>query len=247
MSTSIQYTTQPKQSLASSVQQVGILGGWLLLTFLQDGAPASEIELFNGKDLNGWVAEGVTEFIRDSKTEPVWTARDGLLVCQGSGFGFLRYQGREFNDFALHLEFRMGPGCNSGIGIRTGTFDPERSRATRPSYYSYEIQLFDDAGKPPTATSSGSLYRYVAPRKNAMRPAGEWNQIEIECIGPKIKVTLNGELIQNLNQQNVEALRTKPLRGHVSLQNHGGNIEFRSIRVKELQAAETPSTPLPTR
>jgi len=237
MSTSIQYTTQPKQSLVRTVQQVGLLCGWLLLTLLPTAAPAAEIELFNGKDLDGWVAEGVSEFTRDGKTEPVWTARDGLLVCRGSGFGFLRYQRREFNDFALHLEFRMAPGCNSGIGIRTGAFDPERSRATRPSYYSYEIQLFDDAGKPPTTTSSGSLYRYVAPRVNAMRPAGEWNQIEIECIGAKIKVTLNGELIQNLDQQTVEALRTKPLRGHVALQNHGGNIEFRSIRVKEFQAA----------
>ena len=57
--------------------------------------------------------------------------------------------------FVFHVEFRMGPGCNSGLGIRTRPFDPARSRATRPSFFSYEIQLFDDAGKPVTTHSSG--------------------------------------------------------------------------------------------
>jgi hypothetical protein len=44
----------------------------------------------------------------------------------------------------------MEKGCNSGIGIRTRPFDSARSRATRLSFYSYEIQLIDDASKPPT-------------------------------------------------------------------------------------------------
>src|SRR5271157_2019966 len=66
-------------------------------------------------------------------------------------------------------EFRMAPGSNSGLGVRTRSFDPARSRATRSSFFSYEIQLFDDAGKPATTHSSGSLYRYLAPRKNVIR------------------------------------------------------------------------------
>ncbi len=245
MRTSIPGKKQPKQSLKMSFQHVRILFARVMFYFMclqVAAASASEIDLFNGKDLTGWVAEGVSEFTQDGKTEPIWTVRDEMLVCRGSGFGFLRYERSEFDNFALRLDFRMAPGCNSGIGIRTGPFDPARSRATRPSFYSYEIQLFDDAGKPSTPTSSGSLYRYVAPRRNAMRPAGEWNQIEIECIGPKIKVTLNGELIHDLDQQTVEALRDKPLKGHVCLQNHGGNIEFRSIQVREIQATAAPDT-----
>src|SRR5271157_5140140 len=82
------------------------------------------------------------------------------------------YDRRTFADFVFHVEFRMAPGCNSGLGIRTRSFDLARSRATRPSFYGYEIQLFDDAGKPPTVHTSGSLYRYVAPRKKAILPAG---------------------------------------------------------------------------
>ncbi len=176
----------------------------LLLVRISD---ADEVTLFNAKDLDGWVAEGVEDFTKDGRTVPVWSVKDGHLVCTGKGFGFLRYDRRTFADFVLHVEFRMTPGCNSGIGIRTRPFEPARSRATRPSFYAYEIQLFDDAGKPPSVHSSGSLYRYVAPRKNAILPAGQWNSADIECVGSHIKVTLNSEVIVEVDQATVEALR----------------------------------------
>lgn len=191
-----------------------------------------EIVLFDGKSLDGWVAEGVSEFSKDCRTLPVWSVREGKLVCTGKGFGFLRYNRRQFTDFVFYVEFRMAPGCNSGLGIRTGPFDPARSRATRPSFFSYEIQLFDDAGKPATTHSSGSLYRYIAPRKNAIRKPGEWNSIEVTCSGPRIKVILNDALIIDLDQSTIAELRQKPLTGYLCLQNHGGNIEFRSLRVR---------------
>ena len=164
------------------------------------------------------MAEGVTEFVKDGRTLPVWSVKDGHLVCTGKGFGFLRYHRRTFADFVFHVEFRMAPGCNSGLGIRTRSFDPARSRATRPSFHGFEIQLFDYAGKPPTVHSSGSLHRYVAPRKNAILPAGQWNSIDIECAGPRIKVTLNGEQIVDIDQQTIMELRQKPLEGSVCLQ-----------------------------
>jgi Domain of Unknown Function (DUF1080) len=204
----------------------------LVLSLMGFAADEPALSLFDGKSLNGWVAEGASVYQRDGEAVPVWTVQDGLLSCKGKGFGFLRYEKREFDDFTLHLEFRMAPRCNSGIGIRTRVFDPEQSRATRPSFYSYEIQLTDDSGKPPTPHSTGSLYRYVAPKENAIKPAGEWNTMEVTCIGPKIRVTLNGKLIQDVDQSTLEPLRTKPLRGFICLQNHGGDIVFRAIEVK---------------
>jgi hypothetical protein len=187
------------------------------------------------------VAEGQADYRQDGQVRPVWTARDGTIVCTGRGFGFLRYDRQEFDDFALHLEYRMAPRCNSGLGIRTTAFDPAKSRATRPSYYSYEIQLQDDAGRPASALGTGSLYRYVAPKQNAAKPASEWNHIEVECVGPRIKVVLNGADVIDVDQDTVDALRRKPRKGYVCLQNHGGTIEFRNIRIREIRPESVPS------
>jgi hypothetical protein len=199
-----------------------------------------DLSLFNGKDLDGWVAEGVSEVRDGDAVRPVWTVKEGAIRCEGKGFGFLRYARREFADFALHVEFRMAPKCNSGIGVRTTVFDPSKSRATRPSYYSYEIQLIDEFGKAPTVLGSGSLYRYVAPTENAIKPAGEWNQIDVTCDGPRIKVVLNGRTVTDVDQRTIPAIKAKPLKGYVCLQNHGGNIEFRAVRVRELSQESAP-------
>lgn len=207
----------------------------LVLGLLGFAGQEPALSLFDGRSLEGWVAEGASDYRVDGERRPVWSAEDGLLVCRGKGFGFLRYQDREFADFVFHVEFRMAPGCNSGVGFRTRPFDPAASGPTRPSNYSYEIQLIDDAGKPATTHSTGSLYRYIAPKENAIKPAGEWNTLEVTCEGPRVRVVLNGKLIQDVDQSQVEPLRDKPLRGYVCLQNHGGNIAFRAIEVRELK------------
>lgn len=208
-----------------------IVLSFVVLTTLTAGETR---ELFNGKDLTGWVAEGQTEYKdADGKMQPVWTVREGLITCAGKGYGFLRYNGKEFADFVFHVEYRMAPKCNSGIGIRTTAFDPKKSAATRPSYYSYEIQLLDDAGKPPSTHGSCSLYRYVAPKINAVKPAPEWNVLDIECVGPRIRITTNGQEVLDVDQTTMPEIKNKPLKGYVCLQNHGGKIEFRNVRIQE--------------
>lgn len=193
-------------------------------------------DLFNGQDLEGWVVEGHENSSTHEDGHPVWSVKDGKIICDGKGFGFLRYEREEFDDFTFHVEFKMAPKCNTGLGFRTTVFDGTKSRATRPSFFSYEIQLVDDAGKPADEHSSGSLYRYIAPKTNAMKPAGEWNTIEITCWGTNVRVTLNGQEIQNVDQSAVNALKLKPTKGYVCLQNHGGKVEFRNVRIKKESA-----------
>lgn len=193
-------------------------------------------ELFNGKDLSDWVAEGDREYRADGVVKPVWSVRDGVLTCAGKGYGFLRYDKDPFGDFALHLEYRMSPKSNSGVGIRARPFDPKRTGSTRPSHYSYEIQLVDDAGRPPSKHGSGALYHYACPRLNAAKPAGEWNALDVECVGPRIKVTINGQEVIDLDQSARDDLRDKPLKGFICLQNHHGQVEFRNLRVRDIRA-----------
>lgn len=196
------------------------------------------IELFDGKTLDGWVVDGPLEFkdkADGNKPKPLWSVHDGLIRTSGAAFGFLRYK-TEFADFRLHVEYRLikEKGANSGLGIRTGVFDPKKSTETRPSFFSYEVQLLDDAEAKPTAHTTASLYRYVAPTKVAHKPAPEWNSIEIECVGPKIKVAMNGTDILEFDQSKDEKLKSKPLRGYVCLQSHSKQAEFKNVRVKPL-------------
>jgi hypothetical protein len=206
----------------------------LFTTLAFAGENDGKILLFNGKDLDGWIAEGAKEYKDGDTLKQVWSVKDGNLFCDGKGFGFLRYARREFADFHFHLEYRMAAKCNSGVGIRTVPFDPKRSTDTRPSYACYEIQLIDDFGKPPTKHSNGSLYRYVAPSSNPAKMPGEWNVMDIECRGPRIVIHLNKEKIIDFDQSQDEKLKKNPVKGYLCVQNHGGKIEFRNLWAREL-------------
>jgi len=229
----------------------------LMILALTPAAPADDFrDLFDGKSLDGWVIDGPKA---DKAGQPVWTVRDGMIVASGKVFGFLRFDRQKFADFALRVEYRFAPAAtpkergNSGLGIRTGVFDPKKSQLTRPSYAAYEIQLLDDAGKPPDAHGTGSLYRYAAPTANPVKPAPEWNAVEVECVGPRIKVTVNGRLVLDADQTKLEdvkgkpkgapAPKDKPLSGYVALQSHSGRVEFRKVQVREIKAPAPASPP----
>jgi hypothetical protein len=218
----------------------------LLLT-MSSASWAGELrDLFDGKSLDGWVVEGPA---KDKTGRIMWSVADGRIACLGDGFGFLRYDREEFDDFTLRVDYRFLPApggkpqANSGLGIRTGRFDPKRSRETRPSYASFEVQLLDDAGSSPSAHGTGSLYRYKSPTTNPARPGPEWNTIEVTCAGPHITIRLNGQITLEADQSEladvkskpatVAAPKDKPRKGYVALQSHSGRVEFRKVQIRK--------------
>jgi len=216
-------------------------------------SPSDDVVLFDGKTLEGWVAEGDSKVKAGPKAgQPVWSVQDGAIRCDGSGFGFLRYKVREFSDFIWELDYRFDkpepapkPHAppkvgNSGVGIRTGAFDPKKSWETRPSVASYEIQLLDDAGAAPGMHGTGSLYRFVAPTANAVKPSPEWNHLKISCKGPVVQIEVNGKLVLEKDQSTDPKLKDKPTKGYVCLQNHSSGITFRNLRVRDLTAKSSP-------
>ena len=194
-------------------------------------------EVFNGRDLTGWISEGTESLKIEGQSVPIWTVADGEIRCNGKPltFGFLRLD-RKLCDFELSAEFKPEKGANSGIGIRTVPY--RGVRQTRPSFAAYEIQLQDDAGKPADEHCSGSLYRYVAPTENAIKPAGEWNTVLVRCTGPRIEIMLNGRPVQDVDQSKIAEIKDKPLCGYVCLQNHGSPVAFRNVRLKTIKAGE---------
>ena len=91
----------------------------------QTNPPAGFRELFNGKDLTGWVD------VNTSKE--TWTVRDGLLVCTGKPIGVMRSE-KQYENFILHIEWRhMQAGGNSGVAHPRPPRGPVRRGVQAPA------------------------------------------------------------------------------------------------------------------
>jgi hypothetical protein len=189
------------------------------------------VSLFDGKTTNGWtLVKG---------QGPGYVPKDGILVCPADGGGNL-YTEKEYSNFIFRYEYRLSPGGNNGVGIRAPL-------AGDAAYSGMEIQILDDGhekykGRIKPEQHTGSIYDTVPARTGYQKPAGEWNSGEIMAMGSRIRVTLNGVVIVDFDLANVQepaVLKRHPgLRrtgGHVGFLGHGTLVEFRNIRIKELQ------------
>ncbi|MCA9174661.1 MAG: DUF1080 domain-containing protein [Planctomycetales bacterium] len=186
----------------------------------QEGADEEGfVPLFNGKDLTGWVKEGDAGFV----------VRDGMLVCNGSGNWptWLR-TAEEYENFILRLEFKGFYGAESGVFFHA----PRHGLISRTGF---EVQLGDNTGRP-RRHSPGAIFGAVAPlREAALSYRDEaFNQLEIEVNYPRLRVRLNGQLVQDLDMAEHPQLRLRPRLGHIGLQDRGKPVHFRNLRIKPL-------------
>lgn len=188
------------------------------------------IELFNGKDLDGW-----QQF---ASKKALWKVEDGMIVCQGNGAGWLGTK-QQYSDFELSLEYRLQPSGNSGIYIRA----PKEGHISRVGM---EIQLLDDLhakyAKLHFYQYTGSVYHVIGPRLRSTKAAGQWNQITIRAKGDHIQVWLNGPKIVDANlavwRGDLAIAKEHPgisrTTGHIGLQSHTDRVEFRNIKLTPL-------------
>lgn len=166
------------------------------------------MQLFNGKDLTGWVPV-------EANRENRWKAVDGVLVNEGSGANLRTVE--EFRDFKLSLEWKIPPGSNSGIYLRGR----------------YETQVADDYGKAPYPRCVGGIYGQLTPLVNAVKPAGEWNSVEITLVGYRVSITVNGqktldgELLPGITGGALDS--NEPAPGPLMLQGDHGTVSYRNI------------------
>ena len=201
------------------------------------------IELFNGRDLTGW---------EDHKNPHLWTLEDGMIIgiSEAGKMSNLSTQA-QYGDFELRLEYNADAKVNSGVFLRVSDLDDE-------VHTGLEIQILDTYGKelPLDRGDSGALYDMIAPSANALKPAGEWNQMRMRCDGPQVAVELNGVQVVDADLdlfdtpgQNPDgssnkfkyAWKTMPRAGHIGLQTHAGmggvsdvKIRFRNLVVQPL-------------
>ncbi len=186
------------------------------------------MSLFDGKTLDGW--QGALES---------YVAENGVLACKEQGRGVL-FTTKEYADFVLRFEFKLGPGGNNGIAVRA-------PMDGRPSRAGMEIQVLDDTApkyaKLKPYQYHGSIYGLVPAKRGHQKAAGQWNSEEILCRGSRVRVTLNGTVIVDADLSTIDSPvdgREHPgrfrKRGHVGFIGHGTRVEFRNIRLKELSA-----------
>lgn len=221
-------------------------------------APDAEgfVSLFNGKDLSGWV--GATNG---------YAAEKGILFSKPKSGGKI-YSEKEYENFILRFEFKLGPNANNGLGIRC----PMRGD---PAYNGMcELQILDDSGssyydgaakkdKLDKRQYHGSIYGVVASKRdNKKNPCGsyqkkvgQWNFEEVRVIGRRITVILNGEVITDADVSKVKGpfmghrghpglMNTK---GHIGWLGHGHRVDWRNIRIKEVPADYTLPAPADNR
>lgn len=185
-------------------------------------------ELFNGKDLAGWVC--VVDSLGDVPAGEVFTVRDGNIRIAGQPFGYMR-TARQYGDYRLHAEWRwIGEATNSGIFQRVQEGDkvwPQGIECQLMAGRAGDLVLLGGAraagiepvGKFPVKARIGDA--------GCEKPAGEWNEAEIVCQGDRMTVYING-MLQN------ECSGTDHT-GYIALQSEGGTLEFRNVYLTDVK------------
>ena len=183
--------------------------------------------LFNGKNFEGWI--GATDAYEISP--------EGVIRFK-SGHGGNLLTKEQFSDFAIRFEFKLPPGGNNGLAVRT---PPEGN----PAFVGTELQILDDSHpkykdlKPWQV--HGSVYGIAPAHRGYLRPVGEWNYEEAIVKGRNIQVFVNGTKVVDADLDkckpidNEEHPGLKRTEGHVGFMGHGDPVEFRNIRLKTIK------------
>jgi hypothetical protein len=196
------------------------------------------VDLFNGKDLAGWV---------NVNTDPdTWSVRDGVLVCSGQPIGVMRSE-RQYENFVLHIEWmHMEPGGNSGVFLWSNAVPAERNRLPN----GVEVQMLEldwvklntrEGKTPPIAYVHGEVFGVGGveivpdtPRagrsksiENRCKGRGEWNTYDIVAVDGVVKLAVNGKFVNGVQGSSQK-------KGYICLESEGKPIHFRNIRLMEL-------------
>lgn len=185
--------------------------------------------LFDGTNLDQWIGN-----------TSGYVVKDGTITLEPDRGCCNLYTKDQFSDFEFRFEFRLWPGGNNGVGIRT----PPHGDA---AYVGMEIQILDNSADIYKDLHEyqyhGSVYGIIPAKRGFLKPVGEWNYEQIIAKGSRITVILNGEVIvdgdvieasKNGTLDGREHPGIKNKTGHIGFLYHDTPIQFRNIRIKEL-------------
>ena len=224
---------------------VAALASEAIAEALQDSETADRPanSLFNGKDLAGWHVD-VPHRDNNPDAKPTFIVRDDMLVSLGNPQGHL-ITDKEYENFRLEVEYRFAakPG---NCGVLVNASDPRALYKMFPK--SIEVQMnhmhagdfwciVEDITVPDMVKRRGPKEKWGITEGKARRilnltdgsekPVGEWNRLDIECLGNQIKVWVNGDLVNH-------GTGCTASKGQIALQAEGSEVEFRKLELTEI-------------
>jgi hypothetical protein len=211
---------------------------------------SSTRSLFNGDDLTGWHAD-VPEADEKPDTKPSFVLRDGMLVSLGNPPGHL-ITDEEFENYRLDIEYRF-PAEAGNCGVLVHASKPRALYEMFPA--SIEVQMHSGnagdfwcigeniavenmaerrTGEPETwGGGPEDSRRILNMTDDSENPVGEWNRMVIECVGDRVRVWVNGDLVNDGFDCTVE-------RGQIAIQAEGSEVEFRKMELTEIGELSEP-------
>ncbi len=195
-----------------------------------EAKPEGWTDIMPPADLKGWSRVPVPPGGKLGRGQWHVDADKGLLVCDGDGGHDMLLTKKEYGDAIFHFEFRYTKiegkkGYNSGAYVRN----------SKDGAVWHQAQFGDSNGGflfGVTPTTGGKNKFFTLKEQvtsGRVKPAGEWNTIEITARGPLLTLWVNGAVTCRFDGCGRK-------RGHVGLEGEGYGIEFRNLRVKPLRA-----------
>ena len=200
--------------------------------------------IFDGTTTDGWHTYGKTT------VGSGWKVEDGVLhfdpAAAKDGQGGDLVTDLEYENFHLKVDWKVASKANSGI-IFYIKEDVTKYKNTYDT--GLEMQVLDNDGHPDGKIQkhrAGDLYDLISSSSEPVKPVGEWNTAEVVCKNGKLTFVLNGVIVVEtmLWDDNFKALiagskfATWPnfgtfKKGKIALQDHGDNVWYRNIMIKE--------------
>jgi choline dehydrogenase-like flavoprotein len=188
--------------------------------------PEADFAALGTGGLDGWKQVGTGRFIE----------LGGNILEVDGGPGILWYSRQQFEDFVLRVDFRhSSPTDNSGVFLR---FPDPAGNPDVPVQQGYEVQIDNTGLNPKTDLQGDPLHRTgaiygLAPAAGSLPSIRQWHTFEIEAIGARITVRLDGQQVSQLSNG------SRSPRGFIGLQAHhaGSRVQFARLRVKDLKPA----------
>lgn len=189
-----------------------------------------------------WVVTEWNDLAKEAPPGSEWTVKDGVLQ-PGKERGTWLISRREYSDFIIEFEIKLTELGNSGLALRAPMHGD-------PAFDGMELQFADYRYNTSAKDSelTGGIYRAIAPLKQVYKPT-EWNAARVELKGSHLKVTLNGELIQDTDlsthnepvkrhdDTSAPPVKDRPRRGHIGFQHlsrDSSPVLIRNARIKIL-------------